>query len=135
MSWHEDGHSVRLEAWDDTLTLKMQCPGEEFCEAKQRCHVCDGQGNYMNGPYETEPTYRRETCSCCGGTGNEPGMCHLMDWAQGMSALELHHGQTDDLYGVQFPAAIRWRYGSEDEGPEWRFAVEYPDEREEAKAA
>lgn len=133
MSWHEDGHSAAAFIDDEVMRVKLQCPGDDFCEAKQRCHVCEGAGEVTNGPFETEPTYRRETCQLCEGSGVEPGTCHLIDWAENMCPMEMHHGRTD-LFGVTFPAAIRWRYGGDEDGPEWRFAIDYPDEGREAAA-
>ncbi len=141
MSWHEDGHSAALVVDEDMLRVKLQCPGPEFCESRQRCHVCEGEGTVANGPHHSvgswkelmepqdPPIYTRDPCEHCGGSGNEPDTCHLMHWAEHVDPMEMHTGHTD-LYGQVFPAAIRWQYGG-DEGPNWRFAVTYPDERQE----
>jgi hypothetical protein len=127
MKWHEDGHSAAAFIDDEVMRVKLQCPGEEFCESRNRCHICEGEGTVVNGPFDEGETYRREQCANCKGAGVEPGSCHILQWANCTDPMELHHGRTD-LFGVTFPAAIRWAYGDEEEGPHWRFCLVYPDE-------
>ena len=134
--WVRDGHRVSLVADEDSLTLKIMCPGEGLCQSKTTCWHCSGAGKYVDGPFDDSgPAYREVKCDACDGTGHERedghDLCHLKQWAEATEALEYHDGDSRALDGVVFPAEIRWRYTYSDEGPEWRFAnVVYKDERE-----